>query len=216
MDGASEAFLWWVGGAIPIADDLRRRAGAHELVPGGSLRCRCGEHHDAPGAGSLVALVDRERGAVEVRVIEGTPAGSVLYGVRDDAALMAVAQHLALGGCDGVFGYSPDDFVELLRREPVLDIGVFQGDTARDALAAAARWVSEREALGHVQFFCQAAPETRLAEINELAMVIGPEADGCIFQLVSSATLPARVSLLAGRRAPEGHATATTSRRDRS
>ena len=56
----------WVGGPIPIPLEHRLQDGIHELVPGGSLRCACGQHHDVPPPSDLVLVLRPDVGAADL------------------------------------------------------------------------------------------------------------------------------------------------------
>lgn len=153
MTDITELFSW-VGGPIPLPSEQREQDGIHDLIPGGSLRCACGQHHDVPPPSDLVVVLRPDAGTADLWVafaearhgLDRRGKRVVVHGLETEHEKLALAEHLLSE--HGMIGEHWPETFGALALESGLDFVAFTGDDTTSVCKRAGDWLDARRHLG--------------------------------------------------------------------
>ncbi|MFO0686910.1 MAG: hypothetical protein U0234_32905 [Sandaracinus sp.] len=188
---------------VPVPADLTPGAGKlHALVTGGSLRCPCGVHHDAPPRSDVVVRLRPLNAEADLYVTttSGAERHVRVRGVVGEAEAHALARQvltLVFGGliCDA----SPEALDDLTMAHE-LDLVVFRSDAAQ-ARPRVIEWLRPHGVPGHARL-CFAGSDHRLQDVLDVAAEATPFVRGALMFEVVAAVDVSEVSLLGPASAP--------------
>ena len=205
MTKITEIFSW-VGGPIPIPLEHRLQDGIHELVPGGSLRCACGQHHDVPPPSDLVLVLRPDTGTANLWVafdearhgLDRRGKRVVVHGLETDHERRAFAEHLLSNHCM-IGEHWPETFGGLAT-ETALDFVAFTGDDTTSVCKNAGAWLDARGSPGATRV-CFHGGAWLLRRVSEfLATHLDGRSDAPVFFQCAVGQAVPWVSILTGRR----------------